>query len=699
MGETQYDCYQLSREIFRRDTYGDTLNDIKHDLVKAGFYYTRIGQKVKCFSCLFEFDASEVSGPVDYVKYHKIKSPYCSFINDLKFGGVNGRPKKFLSYDSLRYEKERRETFIEWPLPWLFADDLAADGFYYLRTHDHCACVFCRGIVGAWEVGDTPRGEHKRHFPHCPFIRGQPVGNVPMSHSRILDKLPLDGEECPVPQPRNETTTVPGGKRHLPGSYGECKGHEKKNMNLIDVGLRQYTGPKRKDYITKESRRKSFKRWPERVVQKPEDMADAGFFYCGLSDHVRCFHCGNGLHNWECEDDPWYEHARWYPECNFVLFSKRQQFIDEVRRERPPCLRTAVSKDNNKPQKVSASSGRFKPISDSDLECLMNSDIIMGVKDMGFSQDKIRTALRQKLQQTGMPFFNLNSCTETVLKIMEDETQRELPGSNSVNIQVEQEEARNFQDKKMAEHNQTSSHDAGSVSALADILVCEIPAVIPHSTEVQAPQLQNNPINAVTVFQPSLSGILSSDNALSKVSAAQSTLKKPEAMDFEEEEVSAKNMETQPLPNTTTAEGRRNVATASSEIVVLDMQEVDERINILTEESLKSARSGPPSLETNSKNEETSQDIEKQQQQQQQQQQVSPVKINKNKSLLTGKEAALESERIKENRNCKICMDAETEVVFLPCSHMASCSSCAVTMAQCPICRADIKYTITPIIS
>ena len=53
-------------------------------------------------------------------------------------------------------------------------------------------------------------------------------------------------------------------------------------------------------------------------------------FTVGLSDHVRCFHCGNGLRNWEMEDKPWEEHARWYPDCNFVLLSKGQEFIDKV---------------------------------------------------------------------------------------------------------------------------------------------------------------------------------------------------------------------------------------------------------------------------------------------------------------------------------------------------------------------------------
>ena len=44
-------------------------------------------------------------------------------------------------------------------------------------------------------------------------------------------------------------------------------------------------------------------------------------------------------------------------------------------------------------------------------------------------------------------------------------------------------------------------------------------------------------------------------------------------------------------------------------------------------------------------------------------------------------------------------MDAEMDVVFLPCSHMVTCASCAVSIAACPICRMDIKYVIKPILS
>ena len=45
---------------------------------------------------------------------------------------------------------------------------------------------------------------------------------------------------------------------------------------------------------------------------------------------MRCFHCDGGLRLWERGDDPWLEHARWFPTCGFVLLIKGQEFVDEV---------------------------------------------------------------------------------------------------------------------------------------------------------------------------------------------------------------------------------------------------------------------------------------------------------------------------------------------------------------------------------
>ena len=51
----------------------------------------------------------------------------------------------------------------------------------------------------------------------------------------------------------------------------------------------------------------------------------------GIGDAVRCYHCGGGLRNWEPGDDPWFEHAKWYPHCPHIILVKGQPFIDKVK--------------------------------------------------------------------------------------------------------------------------------------------------------------------------------------------------------------------------------------------------------------------------------------------------------------------------------------------------------------------------------
>lgn len=50
-------------------------------------------------------------------------------------------------------------------------------------------------------------------------------------------------------------------------------------------------------------------------------MAEAGFYYCGLSkdeDTVACFLCEKQLDGWEATDDPWSEHKKHAPQCDFA---------------------------------------------------------------------------------------------------------------------------------------------------------------------------------------------------------------------------------------------------------------------------------------------------------------------------------------------------------------------------------------------
>ncbi|RUS69622.1 hypothetical protein EGW08_022609, partial [Elysia chlorotica] len=43
---------------------------------------------------------------------------------------------------------------------------------------------------------------------------------------------------------------------------------------------------------------------------------------------------------------------------------------------------------------------------------------------------------------------------------------------------------------------------------------------------------------------------------------------------------------------------------------------------------------------------------------------------------------------------CKICMDKEVAIVFLPCGHLVCCTECAAAMKDCPVCRSQVKGVV-----
>ena len=49
---------------------------------------------------------------------------------------------------------------------------------------------------------------------------------------------------------------------------------------------------------------------------------------------------------------------------------------------------------------------------------------------------------------------------------------------------------------------------------------------------------------------------------------------------------------------------------------------------------------------------------------------------------------------IDTTKTCKVCMDGEVEVAYLPCAHAVTCKSCAPCFDKCVICRCPVKEMI-----
>ena len=76
------------------------------------------------------------------------------------------------------------------------------------------------------------------------------------------------------------------------------------------------------------------------------ELAEAGFYFLQKPDVVRCFHCNGGLQHWEEFENPWYEHAKWYPLCEFLLRKQGVNYVKKVVKQNLKLNRPRVYKES-----------------------------------------------------------------------------------------------------------------------------------------------------------------------------------------------------------------------------------------------------------------------------------------------------------------------------------------------------------------
>uniref|UniRef100_A0A182KIR2 RING-type domain-containing protein n=1 Tax=Anopheles christyi TaxID=43041 RepID=A0A182KIR2_9DIPT len=96
------------------------------------------------------------------------------------------------------------------------------------------------------------------------------------------------------------------------------------------AGIQQVEMPYMPDFASLDARIRSFRNWRYGQVQNPTRLAEAGLYYTGTDDEVRCFHCDGGLRDWLVTDDPWHEHARCFAGCNFLQLVLGETYVSEV---------------------------------------------------------------------------------------------------------------------------------------------------------------------------------------------------------------------------------------------------------------------------------------------------------------------------------------------------------------------------------
>jgi len=88
------------------------------------------------------------------------------------------------------------------------------------------------------------------------------------------------------------------------------------------------------EFVTFKSRLDTFKFWPVALKQKDFQLAEAGFLYLNKGDIVKCFCCDGSVNSWDPKDEPWIEHARWFPHCTFLLSTKGYNYVNKIQEDK-----------------------------------------------------------------------------------------------------------------------------------------------------------------------------------------------------------------------------------------------------------------------------------------------------------------------------------------------------------------------------
>lgn len=290
-----------------------------------------------------------------------------------------GKPQQ-----NFKSEKVRLGTFKNWPNTNISPESLSKAGFYYFDVQDQVKCAWCGGIIAKWEKGDNAFDEHNRFFPNCPRVQLGP--NIDIASDGIQN-----------------------------------------------LGIQQIQEPMKPKYSTLDARIRTFDDWPIPQIQKPEVLAEAGFYFTRPDDQVRCFHCNGGLRSWQKEDDPWFEHAKWFPICNFVRLVKGITYVQQVEESGGRERERATS---SVPQMT--------------IDEAMTTEQVKQVLDMGLNAGRIRRAVINQLQNFGDCFQSIEELVEAVL-----EEQVEEEG---------EEEERNVFNQRVPESQTTREPEHSSTS-------------------------------------------------------------------------------------------------------------------------------------------------------------------------------------------------------------------------------------------
>lgn len=391
------------------------------------------------------------------------------------------------------------------------------------------------------------------------------------------------------------------------------------------------------DLASEHHRLTTFRDWPHDHPLHPCDLAAAGFYYLGTGDSVKCFKCSIPLHNWDPTDTPWGEHQKWSPRCPLVL----EHITRRPRQREERAIRQSVTPQ----ERYTSPQEGFQ---------YGRPESSQGASDR---QMPIRSGDRQVHNTWTRPEQFPAHAVSSVVRPQNLPLEQQPPQWPTRPLTTSSEEG-----------HVTSSQQTSSTSELGS-------SQDPRSCSPRGSTALEFDVERLAEMGFTQQQI--NDAVKAQVEATRSTFSSSAEL------VSAllENQGRQ-LTNQTRPQPTRQGCEAASPPPPMVFPFVSSRPQDFEGRNCVSVVTSPTT--------------------------PLPDKSSLRRSFSepapwsseSGEESLEEKlERMQEERMCKICMDAEVSVVFLPCGHLSCCAECANGMDLCPMCRAPIQEKIRTFLS
>ncbi|XP_039754794.1 death-associated inhibitor of apoptosis 2 isoform X2 [Pararge aegeria] len=619
-------------------------------IARAGFFYTGEGTEVECFSCGRKISEWNYGDQVMW--RHRALNPTCAFVlSPVQSGNIAlllsrecNTPPGFRRSNEVQHDFDTQDyglsgedemyksdalrllSFVNWDDSSVSRQELVNAGFYHAGG-GRLRCAWCGGELAPFRnLGSLgpPLEVHRMYFPRC-------------THAAFLELERRNNEasspsSSPSYTPPLQSPPTCASKPQSSGAAHNARvveaGSDWRSLGVVGGGARH---PSRAALA---ARLATFERWPADRAQAPRTLADAGFFYTGVDDQVRCFYCDGGLGKWKAGDAPWSEHAHWFPHCGYVLLIKGQNFIDTCRN------RTSVQRTFSADRGLTSRTrnpGVNYSTTESQVEECMESNAALAALGAGLDAARVRRAIARRLRATGVPFSTSEGLIDAVLdEQLNEEAWSVSPHSQRLARDILAETLRDFAPRSgIIPSSAEDVRPEGSAS--------QPDSPIPSPTPGSVPQTTNGTLDIATL--PATSQTATGQGATGQGATGQgATGQGATGQGATGQGATGQGATGQGATGQgATGQGATGQGATSQAA------------------TSQSDKPGPS---------------------------PSPMKTISNVSLEE------ENRQLKEARLCKVCMDNEVSVVFLPCGHLVSCAGCGAALGACPLCRATVKALV-----